>query len=723
MDWSSAIHLKKKRAKDSEDEEYVSERKRRGAVHAKTGPAKRMSVAEFFKMSTENPEKPIKAKVELESEKDANAQVSNKVKAGKLLGKTLVFTGNMSIDREAAIDLAVAAGGKVTSAVSGKTSYLVVGSVLEDGRPVEEGSKFRKMVQLASEGKPGPAKLTESEFLSLVGGGLPLLEEKEVPIVSHKVQGSNVPSLWVDKYEPQTIAEFIGNSSSMNKLVDWLARWKKFGSMDGKSVGFGQGNPNARACLLSGSPGVGKSLAARLACAHAGLQIVEYNASDYRNKAHMDVLGSSLIGNRTFASSHALADSRATCLVMDEVDGMSSGDRGGGAALIQLIKKTKIPIICICNDRMNPKIRSLANYCFDLRFSKPPKNMLVKRAIGILKAEGVDADIALVEQVVDGADCDVRQTINQLQALSATSANGGALAKKDRSCMLTGFEAARLLLASDGASLNDKLDLFFVDYELIPLLIQQNYLKCFPATKPCGKEHVLSAACLSFGDQISQCIRSEQNWGLLPEFGLIGCVFVPPKMAQGMSPFPEFPMWFGKYSHGRKIARIIQELRCVVGGSSTVSCRNILISNYAYTLYKRLVAELCACVQNGGELPILDALGVAKNDLLEMLTELRLPWQPDTFSESTDAKTKAAITRICNAHHTMLKTGGAHFRSIKAAPTEHVKFADEREPSEDDDEEANTPVEPKTKDAESLIKPAKISTKKTAKRPDKKNSR
>lgn len=35
---------------------------------------------------------------------------------------------------------------------------------------------------------------------------------------------------------------------------------------------------------------------------------------------------------------------------MDEVDGMSSGDRGGNAAIIQILKKTKMPIICICND-------------------------------------------------------------------------------------------------------------------------------------------------------------------------------------------------------------------------------------------------------------------------------------------------------------------------------------------------------------------------------------
>ena len=39
--------------------------------------------------------------------------------------------------------------------------------------------------------------------------------------------------------------------------------------------------------------------------------------------------------------------------------------------LIQIIKSSKIPIICLCNDRQHQKIRSLAGHCFDLRFQKP----------------------------------------------------------------------------------------------------------------------------------------------------------------------------------------------------------------------------------------------------------------------------------------------------------------------------------------------------------------
>jgi replication factor C subunit 1 len=72
---------------------------------------------------------------------------------------------------------------------------------------------------------------------------------------------------------------------------------------------------------------------------------------------------------------------------MDEVDGMSGGDRGGVGALNALNKKTRvsaavhtslifsiillqIPIICIANDRRSQKIKPLTNACYNMSFTK-----------------------------------------------------------------------------------------------------------------------------------------------------------------------------------------------------------------------------------------------------------------------------------------------------------------------------------------------------------------
>ena len=70
---------------------------------------------------------------------------------------------------------------------------------------------------------------------------------------------------------------------------------------------------------------------------------------------------------------------KKSVIIMDEVDGVGAGDRGGLAALIQVIKQTKTPIICICNDRQDRKLQSLVNHCLDLKFMKPPKDAITKR--------------------------------------------------------------------------------------------------------------------------------------------------------------------------------------------------------------------------------------------------------------------------------------------------------------------------------------------------------
>ena len=77
---------------------------------------------------------------------------------------------------------------------------------------------------------------------------------------------------------------------------------------------------------------------------------------------------------------------------MDEVDGVGAGDRGGIAALIRIIKATRCPIICICNDRQSQKLASLVNHCYDLKFQRPPIMAIKQLVMRVAKAEGFEMD-------------------------------------------------------------------------------------------------------------------------------------------------------------------------------------------------------------------------------------------------------------------------------------------------------------------------------------------
>ena len=75
-----------------------------------------------------------------------------KSKGGCLDGYTFVFTGVLpSLGRDESMDYVKSLGGRVTSAISGKTDYLVCGMVLEDDRPYIEGSKYKKATEMFSE--------------------------------------------------------------------------------------------------------------------------------------------------------------------------------------------------------------------------------------------------------------------------------------------------------------------------------------------------------------------------------------------------------------------------------------------------------------------------------------------------------------------------------------------------------------------------------------------
>jgi DNA ligase (NAD+) len=120
-------------------------------VH-EVGPKVAASIAEFFSEAANRKliAKLEKAGVKLTAERKA-------LKDRRLAGKTFVFTGGLERhSREQAGELVMSHGGKVTSSVSKKTDYVVVGA--------DPGSKYDQAKKL------GVTILDESGFEKLLGG-------------------------------------------------------------------------------------------------------------------------------------------------------------------------------------------------------------------------------------------------------------------------------------------------------------------------------------------------------------------------------------------------------------------------------------------------------------------------------------------------------------------------------------------------------------------------
>ncbi|VDQ02095.1 unnamed protein product [Trichobilharzia regenti] len=242
-------------------------------------------------------------------------------------------------------------------------------------------------------------------------------------------------------------------------------------------------------------------------------------------------------------------------LIMDEVDGMAGNeDRGGMQELINMIKTTHLPIICMCNDRQAIKIRSLANYCLDLRFHRPRVEQIKSAVLSIAFKENVNLPSDVLTNIIDSTD-----------ALGA---------RKD--LHLNAFDIIRKVFAPDisgsqgsVATFNESLDLFFQDYNLIPLFVAENYVNVRVHNAQDDKKvlDLMSKASLdiAMGDIISSTIRSSRtgSWSLLPIQGIFS-VLSPGRTLRGSLPGGpggvSFPSWFGKNSTQNRIHRTTSEL-------------------------------------------------------------------------------------------------------------------------------------------------------------------
>ena len=173
-----------------------------------------------------------------------------------------------------------------------------------------------------------------------------------------------------------------------------------------------------RGIYIYGDPGAGKTHFVNSILHSLAYDIITYDAGDIRNKTSIETITKQNMSDRNILSMfHKKKQSIA--IVMDEIDGMNSGDKGGINALIKLIrpKKTKKqkledvtlnPIICIGNYHIDKKIQELMKVChvFEL---KAPTKIQVTNIIGLM-FPNIETDT--VKNVGEYAQGDLRKLIS-----------------------------------------------------------------------------------------------------------------------------------------------------------------------------------------------------------------------------------------------------------------------------------------------------------------------
>ncbi|MFH0832896.1 MAG: AAA family ATPase [Candidatus Aenigmatarchaeota archaeon] len=179
----------------------------------------------------------------------------------------------------------------------------------------------------------------------------------------------------LDKYEPKTSREIVGNESKMNEIRDWMK--------------IGKGS-----LLVYGPPGCGKTVAIRLLAKELGYEIIETNASDNRGLNAMRKLIESSKQSNLFL--------RKRLVMIDEAELLDSTK-----GINELMKS--VPTILIASDY------DRRFTCRKIRFDKIPANKIAHFLRIVCMKENVEMSDSSLYQLARMSNGDLRAALIDME--------------------------------------------------------------------------------------------------------------------------------------------------------------------------------------------------------------------------------------------------------------------------------------------------------------------
>ena len=201
--------------------------------------------------------------------------------------------------------------------------------------------------------------------------------------------------MWVIKYKPKSLKEFVNQNEALRKFLNFIRKWKK-----------------GKALLFYGPPGTGKTCLIEAYANEKNLEFIELNASDWRSKTQIEKILSETINTKPLFK-------KGKIIFIDEIDGLAGReDVGGVGAIIKLIKESRFPIILTANDPWKSKLKILRNYCELVEFKKISVFDIEKRLMFIARKENIKVDKIVLRELARRSEGDLRAAITDLEIVS-----------------------------------------------------------------------------------------------------------------------------------------------------------------------------------------------------------------------------------------------------------------------------------------------------------------
>ncbi|MCJ7429419.1 MAG: replication factor C large subunit [Candidatus Nanohaloarchaeota archaeon QJJ-5] len=298
---------------------------------------------------------------------------------------------------------------------------------------------------------------------------------------------------WTEKYRPTSLDEYRGSTKKVDEIQKWIKNWH---------------NRSSQALLLHGPAGSGKTSLVEAIANEQGLDLFETNASDVRTKDSLQDKLEQAVKQRSFTGKKKL-------ILIDEIDGMTSKDRGGTAYIETIIDESRFPVVVTANDPYANGMASIRRKAKVLEMGGVHTNSIAALLRDIAQEEEIEYEDAAIKSIARRSDGDIRSAINDLQSLSQRYETIDTDAIKDlgyRDTEKDIFEALKILFKTTTAeTASDATDDLDEDYDEIFEWIRENVPREYQ------KDHEIAAAmdALSEADLYRGRIRKGQNWTLL----------------------------------------------------------------------------------------------------------------------------------------------------------------------------------------------------------------
>ncbi|MFA5485287.1 MAG: replication factor C large subunit [Candidatus Pacearchaeota archaeon] len=203
----------------------------------------------------------------------------------------------------------------------------------------------------------------------------------------------NLP--WTEKYRAQFFSDIKGQDIAIQRIKEFL---KNF--------------PKKKSLILHGPCGVGKTSLVHATSNETESELLELNASDFRDKKKIaDIVGNSIQQKSLFKKSKLI--------LIDEVDGISTTkDRGGLTELLGLIEKSYFPILITANNIWDKKFNALRTKSEMVQLKEIDYKIILEvlRKVSTKENLNVSADVLTAISVKSKGD--MRAALNDLQIIS-----------------------------------------------------------------------------------------------------------------------------------------------------------------------------------------------------------------------------------------------------------------------------------------------------------------